>query len=312
MMTAMDWIATETETGKRTDAWVALACAVSRSRAVALLKAGTLTLNGRTVAPDQTVHLGDLLAGELPAQAVATLAPSPGRVPIVFQDRHLLVVNKPPGLAVHPGAGMPGGTLVNVLLGMKVPLAPAGGVHRPGVVHRLDKDTSGLLVLAKTDAAFWALSKQVMQHAFEREYLAIVAGVPTPRAGTIDAHIGRDSRHREKFTVVSHGGREAVTHYAVDQVLKGASLVRLTLETGRTHQIRVHLAAMGWPVLGDAVYGGVPARTPLLKRQALHAARLGIAHPATGKAMAWTAVFPRDLAAAVKALTPPRTGLRPR
>lgn len=295
--------AAESERGKRADAWLAAACAVSRSRAVAWLKAGAFTVNGQRITPDRKIKPGDVLSGEAPAPEAPGITPSFGRIPIVYQDAHLLIVDKPAGLAVHPGAGRPEATLVSALLGMKVPLAPAGGVQRPGVVHRLDKDTSGLVAVAKTDAAYWKLSRMVAGHELEREYLAIVVGVPKPSHGTIDAALDRDTRHREKFTVVSHGGREAVTHYATERLLKGCSLLRLKLETGRTHQIRVHLSAMGWPILGDGLYGGLKSRTPLLDRQALHAAKLGFAHPMTGKPVAAVSKPPKDFAAAVKALT---------
>ena len=294
--------ATEEQRGKRVDAWLAAACAVSRSRAVAWLASGAFTVNGVKAAPDRKIKPGDVLAGVAPEPEAPGITPSFGKIPIVYQDKHLLIVDKPPGLAVHPGAGRPEATLVSALLGMKVPLAPAGGVQRPGVVHRLDKDTSGLVAVAKTDAAYWKLAKMVARHELEREYLAIVVGVPRPPHGTIDAALDRDTRHREKFTVVSHGGRQAVTHYALERPLRGASLLRLKLETGRTHQIRVHCAAMGWPILGDVLYGGVRVKTPLIARQALHAAKLAFAHPITAKPVAAVSKVPRDLAAALKAL----------
>ncbi len=296
--------ATESDRGKRVDAWLAAVCAVSRSRAVAWLKAGTFTVNGAKIPPDHKIKVGDVLSGEAPEPEAPGITPSHGRIPIAYQDRHLLIADKPAGLAVHPGAGRPEATLVSALLGMKIPLAPAGGVQRPGVVHRLDKDTSGLVAVAKTDEAYWKLAKMVARHDLEREYLAIVVGHPRPPRGTIDAAIDRDTRHREKFTVVSNGGRESVTHYATEKLLTGAALLRLTLETGRTHQIRVHLSAMGWPILGDDLYGGLKSRTPLLGRQALHAARLAFPHPLTGKPVEAASKTPADIAAALKALTP--------
>jgi 23S rRNA pseudouridine1911/1915/1917 synthase len=297
--------ATESERGKRADAWLAAVATVSRSRAVTWLGTGVFTVNGAKVPPDRKIKPGDVLAGEPPAPEAPGITPSYGRIPVVFQDKHLLVVNKPAGLAVHPGAGRPEATLVSALIGMKIPLAPAGGVQRPGIVHRLDKDTTGLVVVAKSDAAYWKLSKMAAAHDLEREYLAIVVGRPNPPHGTIDAALDRDTKHREKFTVVSHGGREAVTHYAVERALKGASYVRLKLETGRTHQIRVHCAAMGWPILGDVLYGGWRSRTPLLERQALHAAKLSFIHPMTGRPVVAESKLPKDMAAALKALAQP-------
>lgn len=275
---------------------------------MALLAAGAFRFNGGdAVKPARRVRTGDVVEGEVPEAAPPALAAEPGRVPIVFEDPHILVVNKPAGLAVHPGAGRPGGTLVNLLLGMKIRLSTAGGVARPGIVHRLDRDTSGLMVVAKTDAAYWALVKMIEARAVRREYLAVVAGVPAAAEGTVDANIGRDPRHRERFTVVEGEGRRAVTHYAVEAAFgppaaPTAARLRVTLETGRTHQIRVHLAAIGHPVLGDPVYGGSRARTPLIGRQALHAARLAFAHPVTGKPLAFKAPVPGDLASLLRAL----------
>ncbi len=280
---------------------MAQALSVSRSRAVDLLESGAFKLNGVSIKPRRHVKAGDVLEGELPPEVPVTLAGEPGSVPIVFQDAHLLVVDKPAGLTVHPGAGRKGGTLVNILLGMGIPLAPAAGRVRPGVVHRLDRGTSGLMVLVKTDAAYWKLSRMVQGHELKREYLAVVAGVPRPDRGSIEAAVGRDPRHRKRFAVVSAGGRKAVTHYAVERTFKAASLVRVTLGTGRTHQIRVHFAALGWPVLGDQEYGRA-AHTSLIGRQALHATRLTFAHPFTRKSMKFESDLPADMQQLVERL----------
>ena len=306
----MRYILGPADAGRRVDAWVAATAGVSRRRAVDLLAAGAFQLNGDPVAPDHRIHTGDVISGEATPDPTTTLAPEQGvPVPIIFSDAHLLVVNKPAGLTVHPGSGRPGGTLVNALLGMGIPLAAAGGPVRPGVVHRLDKDTSGLLLVAKTDKAFWALAKMAQDHEFQREYLAVVAGIPDPPRGTIDAALGRDARRRAKFTVVQSGGRDAITHYEVIETFKGAALVKLVLETGRTHQIRVHLAACGWPLLGDRSYGSPERRgvrpamgLPDPGRQALHAAKLGFVHPITGKPRSFSAPLPADLAGLVKDL----------
>jgi 23S rRNA pseudouridine1911/1915/1917 synthase len=204
---------------------------------------------------------------------------------------------------VHPGAGRPGGTLVNVLLGMKVRLSSVGARARPGIVHRLDRDTSGLMVVAKTDAAYWKLVRMVEARELHREYVAVVAGIPAAKTGTIDAGLARDPFHRQRFTVVERGGRHAVTHYAVERTLgTAAAVVRVTLETGRTHQIRVHFAAIGHPVMGDAAYGTAASRTALIGRQALHAARLSFVHPMTGKTLSCTAPVPRDILTLIRSL----------
>ncbi len=295
------------ERGKRVDMWLAVAAGISRSRAVAALAGGAVTLNGKTVQPASRVREGDVLDGELPAGGEHAVLGEAGAVPVVFQDRDIAVVDKPAGLTVHPGAGRPGGTLVNVLLGMGVELAPAGGKVRPGVVHRLDRNTSGLMVLAKTDRAYWALVKMVQKRRIHREYLAVVAGAPTPPAGTIEGALERDRQHREKFSVVSEGGRAATTHYRVEKRYAGAALVRIVLGTGRTHQIRVHFAAMGWPLAGDGVYGnrmpkGTPAEVRGFGRQALHSVKLSFAHPVTGKELAFESPLPPDISSLLDSL----------
>jgi 23S rRNA pseudouridine1911/1915/1917 synthase len=293
----------DTEAGLRADALVARIFEVSRSRAVQLIAEGRILLNSVAVKPDRRIKAGDVLEGDAPLAPPATLAPGPGSVPVVYRDDHLLVVDKPAGLVVHPGAGRRDGTMVNVLLGMGIPLAPAAGPVRPGVVHRLDRETSGLLVVASTDAAYWKLVKMIQRREVTREYQAVVYGVPDPKRGTISAQMGRDPRHAQKFAVVSSGGRKSVTHYEVEKVLNGASTVRITLGTGRTHQIRVHFAALGWPVLGDHVYGGTKSRTPLISRQALHAVRLSFAHPVTGKPVECKSPLPADIAGLVRELS---------
>lgn len=292
--------------GRRVDAWTAEVFRVSRSRAVDLIRAGAVTLNGQPVKPHRAVRPGDVLRGEVPPAGDPAIAAESGLgpVPVVFADAHLLVVDKPAGLTVHPGAGRRSGTLVNALLGMGVPLAPAAGKLRPGVVHRLDRGTSGLMVLAKTDEAYWKLARMAMRHELEREYLAVVAGRPRPASGTIEGALARDPRNREKFAVVAAGGRRAVTHYRVERELDGASLVRITLDTGRTHQIRVHFAALGWPVFGDRVYGrsGPPSGSPAIGRQALHAARLAFPHPVAGRPVNLSSELPPDIRELVERL----------
>jgi 23S rRNA pseudouridine1911/1915/1917 synthase len=222
---------------------------------------------------------------------------------IVFEDDHLLVVDKPAGMVVHPAAGNFDGTLVNALLHHCAGrLSGIGGVARPGIVHRIDKDTSGLLVVAKTDLAHEGLAAQFARHSIERRYLAIVAGVPVPAAGTIDAPLARSSANRKKIAIVKDGrGKRAVTHYRIMQPLKGSALVECRLETGRTHQVRVHMASIGHALLGDPVYGGSQAaHREILKnldfhRQALHAAELGFIHPVSKANLSFKSALPSDI-----------------
>jgi len=295
-------VAGEAVQGTRADSWVAAHLGVSRSRAVTLLESGSLKIDGAAVKASHRMKSGQVLEGLVPAALPSGLPAEKGSVPVMFKDRHLAVVNKPAGLVVHPGNGRRDGTMVNILLGMGLPLAPAGGRLRPGIVHRLDKGTSGLMLVALSDEAYWKLVKMMGHREIGREYLAVTAGTPRPLKGTIDAPIDRDPRDREKMAVVEVGGRPAVTHYEVVEKLGPASLVRVILGTGRTHQIRVHFAAMGWPVLGDRDYGGRSAASSLIDRQALHAARLSFPHPATGRMREFRAPLPADIKALVAAL----------
>jgi len=221
----------------------------------------------------------------------------------VFEDEHLLVVDKPAGLVVHPAAGNRDGTLVNALLHhCGGSLSGIGGVARPGIVHRIDKDTSGLLVVAKTDVAHEGLSKQFAAHSIDRRYLAIVAGVPRTVEGVVDAPLGRSTANRKKIVIVAEGrGKRAVTHWRRIAVLRDSALVECRLETGRTHQVRVHMASLGHALLGDPVYGRVgKTHGKLLKeigfqRQALHAAELGFVHPVTKHRLSFASAMPPDM-----------------
>jgi 23S rRNA pseudouridine1911/1915/1917 synthase len=234
-------------------------------------------------------------------------APAAEAIPleVVHEDARLLVVDKPAGLSVHPGAGRPSGTLVNALLHRVRDLSGVGGVLRPGIVHRLDRGTSGLMVVAKDDEAHRALAAQFAARTVEKEYLAVVHGVPSPREGVIAAAIGRDPVHRQRMSVRSARGRAARSSYRVEEVLDGAALLRVRIHTGRTHQIRVHLASIGHPLAGDATYGGTRApssRRPSARaalssfpRPALHAARLSFTHPDGGQRVSFGAPLPEDL-----------------
>jgi 23S rRNA pseudouridine1911/1915/1917 synthase len=220
---------------------------------------------------------------------------------VAYEDEHLIVVDKPAGLVVHPAAGNLDGTLVNALLHhCRGSLSGIGGVARPGIVHRIDKDTSGLMVAAKTDRAHEGLARQFADHSIDRRYRAITGGVPRPASGSVDAPLARSAQNRKKIAIVP-GGKRAVTHYATIQPLRDAALVECRLETGRTHQVRVHMASLGHALLGDPVYGrarGFPKQvleTIGFRRQALHAARLGFIHPIKGDVMAFDSDMPADM-----------------
>ncbi len=309
--------------GARLDAWLAGAVAdLSRTRAKALIVGGRVTIGARTIVePKRPVKPGERVTVDLPPPAPAE--PEAEAIPlnVVYEDEHLIVVDKPAGLVVHPAAGVRSGTLVNALLAhCGDSLSGIGGVARPGIVHRLDKDTSGLLVVAKTDRAHKALAAQFADHGrtgpLERAYRAIVWGVPARPQGIADMSLGRAPGGPGKISVQSRGGRRAVTRYRVlEPLAKGmASLVECRLETGRTHQIRVHLAALGHPLVGDRTYGSgfatkalalpEPARSvaKVFPRQALHACLLAFAHPATGKIIRLSSPLPADMSALLEAL----------
>jgi 23S rRNA pseudouridine1911/1915/1917 synthase len=294
----------ETADGWRLDR--ALADAVptlSRERLKTLISSGKV-LGGDGVAvrdPAKKAVGGQRFSVSVPAPAPAHNEPQDIALDIVFEDEHLLVLDKQAGLVVHPAAGNPDGTLVNALLHHCAGrLSGIGGVARPGIVHRIDKDTSGLMVVAKTDRAHEGLAKQFAVHSIDRRYTAIVAGRPSPPSGSIDAPLARSPANRKKVAIVQSGKR-AVTHYRALQPLREATLVECRLETGRTHQVRVHMTSIGNPLLGDPVYGSTkPAHRQLLetlrfKRQALHAAHLGFIHPVKSNALSFDSELPADM-----------------
>ncbi len=262
----------------------------SRSRLTAWLKAGRITLNGASPAPKDKVWGGEavLLNAEADPQTSAFRAEN---IPInvVFEDAHIIVINKPAGLVVHPGSGNWDGTLLNALLQHAPALAQ---IPRAGIVHRLDKDTSGLLVVAKTLIAQTALVRQLQDHSVTREYVAVVHGF-LQKSGMVDAPIGRHKTQRTRMAVAPNG-KAAITHYEPIEHYLQATLVRCQLETGRTHQIRVHLMSLGHPLVGDPVYGA-NRKTPAFPRQALHAQKLALTHPATGRRRSWNAPIPADI-----------------
>lgn len=270
---------------------------LSRSRIQHLIASGELTLDGGRIKPAVRVRRGQRVDVRVVPPDPSTLRPEAMALDIVYEDADLLVINKPPGLTVHPGSGRPGGTLANALLARLPELAALGEGLRPGIVHRLDKDTSGLLVVARSARALTSLRSQLASRFLSRTYLALVHGPLAGREGTIDAPIGRHPRHRTKMAVVP-SGRPAVTRYRVVESFPRHSLLEVALVTGRTHQIRVHFAHIGHPVAGDRVYGR--GRDDLsIERQALHAWRLRLQHPASGEAMAFEAPPPPDFTSAV-------------
>ena len=289
--------------GERLDVFVARRLPeLTRSRVRRLIDAGLVAIDGRPAAkagvrlePGQAVRL------TLPPPAPSELEPEPIPLRIVYEDDDLLVVDKPAGMAVHPSPGHSRHTLVHAVLAHCPDLSGIGGEGRPGIVHRLDKDTSGLIIVAKHDAAHLSLARQLKERKVEKTYLALVEGRVEPTQGVIDGPLGRHPRHRKKMAVVERG-REARTRYRLLREVDGRSLVEVRPETGRTHQIRVHLASIGHPVVGDALYGRGGAAVPSLRRQFLHAQRLAFRHPRTGDRLELEAPLAEDLREALAEL----------
>ena len=267
---------------------------LTRSRLQRLIADGDVRVNGLAVKAAHRVRAGDRVAVWVPPPRPAEAAAQDIPLTVVYQDADLIVVDKPAGLAAHPGPGHPDGTLVNGLLALCPDIQGIGGRIRPGIVHRLDKDTSGLMLAAKTERAHYGLSRQIKERAVGKGYLALVAGAPALDAGVIDAPIGRDPRRRTRMAVTT-GGRESRTGYRVLERAGGYALLELELYTGRTHQARVHLAWLGHPIAGDGVYGGRGASSTLLGRQFLHASRLELAHPVSGRGLRLASPLPPDL-----------------
>ncbi len=290
--------------GERLDRYLAQKLPeLSRARVQALIDAGKVLVEGKPARASLRLHGAEAISVEVPAPEPIELLPEAIPLSVVFQDPQLLVLDKPAGLVVHPGAGNKGGTLVNALLHHVKDLAGIGGELRPGIVHRLDKDTSGLMVVAKTQGALEALQRAFASRAVEKRYLALVAGHP-PDTGEFDTLHGRDPRNRLRFSGKVKRGKRAVTRFVVKRRFADAALVEIELLTGRTHQIRMHFAEAGFPLLGDALYGGKKqAKSPWIARQALHAARLAFAHPKTGKPLSFEAPPPADFAQAIVRLS---------
>ncbi len=299
------------DTGVRLDIWLARRLPeLSRSRIQALMRAGHITLDGSPVKGHRRTRSGDRVRVAVPAPTATGLCPEAIPLDILYQDGDLMVINKPAGLVVHPAARHATGTLVHALLHHCPDLAGIGGQLRPGLAHRLDKDTSGVLVVAKNERALAGVCAQFKAHRVEKDYLALVWGRPRPPADTIASLIGRHRTDRTRMSATPRSGRPALTNYATLEALGPVTLLRIRIATGRMHQIRVHMAHRGHPIVGDARYGlrtPPPLPAPAL-RQMLHAESLALDHPRTGRRLRFTAPLPPDLEALLAALRPDGRG----
>ena len=286
----LDWIADAADAGARLDVYLSQRAEITRSRAGALVKAGAVYINGcEQTKAGYALRRGDAVRLHMPEVAPSRVEAQDLDLEVVYQDADLAVVYKPSGMVVHPAAGNPDGTMVNALLAKLENLSGIGGEMRPGIIHRIDKDTSGLLLVAKNDKSHVSLSEQIKEHSVDRAYMAVVIGGMKAEEGCVNAPIGRHPSDRKKMAIVS-GGRSAVTHWTVLERFRGATLIECRLTTGRTHQIRVHMASLGHPVLGDPVYGPKKQPWPVEGGQLLHAYKIGFTHPTTGERMLFTAL----------------------
>ena len=293
----------------RADAAAAELFGLSRSAAERLILAGAIVLeNGETIQKKRVMRAGEVLLAATPEPEPAEAEPEDIPIDVVYEDKDIIVINKPQGMVVHPAPGHAHGTLVSALLyHCQGELSGIGGVMRPGIVHRIDKDTSGLIAVAKNDAAHTGLAAQLEDHSMHREYRAIVVGGFRDDEGTVDLPIARHPTDRKRMAITKVGGRRAVTHYTVDERFSGFSTLKLKLETGRTHQIRVHMSHLGHPVLGDPVYGGDKTQfqrkhPSVFAGQFLHAERLTLIHPITGETMTFEAALPDRFEEALRLL----------
>ena len=283
----------EEDGGKRADVFLSEHFEVTRTAAARLLEEGSALVNDSVSAKNRKLKAGDTVSLELPPVKETETLPENIPLTIVYEDDDIAVIDKPKGMVVHPAAGNESGTLVNALLyHMGERLSGIGGERRPGIVHRIDKDTSGLLVVAKNDFAHTVLSEGLKTHSIDREYMAVAIGNFKEDGGTVNKPIDRSPRDRKKMAVVA-GGREAITHFTVAERFSGYTLLALKLETGRTHQIRVHMSSIGHPLLGDEVYGGTKSALKVhLEGQTLHAYRLSLTHPRSGERMTFESPLP--------------------
>lgn len=292
------------DAGKRLDVFLAERTGITRSRIQALIGEGLVTASGSNVGKHHRLRPGEVVVLEVPEPDLPSPRPEDIEIVVLYQDECLAVVSKPAGMVVHPAAGHREGTLVNALLAHLDGLSGVGGALRPGIVHRLDKDTSGLMVVAKDDRTHQDMQRMLRERLLKRQYLALVHGVPPSPKGTVDAPVGRHPRDRKRMAVTSVGGKAAVTRFQVLEEFPLAALLRVDLETGRTHQIRVHMSYIGHPVVGDSVYGRVGRLEKDLgiTRQFLHAYRLVFPHPRTGEKLDFEDPLPEDLADALERL----------
>jgi 23S rRNA pseudouridine1911/1915/1917 synthase len=316
---------TPVEAGRRLDHYLdEVLDQYTRSRIKRLIVEGLVTVDGQTVKAGHPLKGGETVDVSVPPAVAPTPEPEQLNIRVIFEDDHLLVVNKRAGMSVHPGAGRSKGTLVNALLGRKTALSPIGGPVRPGIIHRLDKDTSGLLVVAKDEKSHYALSEDLAKRLVQRRYWALLWGTLSPASGMIEAPLARSRTDRRKMRVVSGGGKEARTRYRVAWQSRDLSVARIALDTGRTHQIRVHLKHLGNPVFGDPDYGGrgrlrggaaerakIIQALGILKRQALHACVLGFKHPVNGEELLFHSAPDEDIAKAARVLDVPQEQLSP-
>jgi len=301
---------TEKHVNKRLDIFIShYEPHLSRSKIQTMIRDGHALVNGKIEKPGYKVKLADTVTLELPEKKTYEVLPEPIPLYVIFEEPHIIVLNKPPGLVVHPAPGNYTGTLVNALLyhygGLPSSGSGAQERERAGIVHRLDKDTSGVMVVARTQEALRSLSTQFKDRVVRKKYAALVAGVIKKGSGTIEAGLGRHVKERKKISVHTHQAREAITGFVVKERYANATLVEVEIKTGRTHQIRVHMAHIGYPVLGDRVYGGPKAMKlggETIARQMLHAESLSLLHPATGHPMTFSAPPPADMAEVIEKL----------
>lgn len=300
----LEWTVTADEAKARIDKYIAdrLPEGISRSQVQQWISGGHVTVNEQPVKANRKLVEGEQVIVRVPDLSAVEIEPEDIPLNIVYEDADVIVVNKVRGMVVHPAAGHSSGTLVNALMHHCTDLSGINGELRPGIVHRIDKDTSGLLMAAKNDKAHASLSAQLKDHTVTRKYIALVHGNIEHDHGTIDAPIGRASQNRKMFTVTDRNGKRAVTHFAVTERFGDFTVAELRLETGRTHQIRVHMKFIEHPLVGDPMYGRVRAKASFVKGQALHAAILGFEHPTTGEYMEFEAPIPEDMEQELHAL----------
>ncbi|MEW6052409.1 MAG: RluA family pseudouridine synthase [Nitrospirota bacterium] len=309
-MTIQEMVVQISEAGERLDVFLAARTAITRSQIQKIIEKGHVSVNGRQTARNYRIRAGDTIAIELPVKSNEGLEPEPIPVDILYADEYLVVVNKPAGMVMYPAAGHNQGTLMNAIAYHCPNLASAGGPLRPGVVHRLDKDTSGVIVIALDDNAYYGLVEQFRRRTVGRRYIALVSGALSEEQGEISRRIGRSGSDRKKMSTHARRGKEAVTKWKVLRRLGSVTLIEVKLGTGRTHQIRVHFASIGHPVLGDRTYGkkveaerGKGAAKITFPRQMLHAAILGFVHPATGKYLEFSSPVPDDMKQKIEELS---------